>query len=122
SSRRCTFDAMSTDTAKARTAAQSPATQTPRQTPMSAAASAGTRERLLDAVATLSYRDGVSVGVDALCKAAGVSKRSMYKLFSTKDEMLAASLERRAAQPSGLLPPPDAGLSPREQIMYVFER
>ncbi len=112
---------MSTDIAKARPAAQSQLTQTPTAS-TEPTASAGTRERLLEAVATLSYRDGVSVGVDALCKAAGVSKRSMYKLFSTKDEMLAASLERRAAQPSALLPPPDAGLSPREQIMYVFER
>ena len=31
------------------------------------------RERLLEAAATLTYRDGVSIGVEALCKAAGVS-------------------------------------------------
>lgn len=36
-----------------------------------------TKDRLLDAAAELFYRDGVSIGVEALCRAAGVSKRSM---------------------------------------------
>ena len=51
------------------------------------------RQRLLEAAATLTYRDGVNIGVEALCKAAGVSKRSMYQLFESKDELLAASLK-----------------------------
>ncbi|MFD7378884.1 MULTISPECIES: TetR/AcrR family transcriptional regulator [Streptomyces] len=81
------------------------------------------RERLLDAAATLAYRDGVSVGVEALCKAAGVSKRSMYQLFGSKDGLLAASLERRAADfPVRFLPGPDDERSARERILYVFER
>ena len=58
---------------------------------------ASPRERLLEAAASLTYRSGVGIGIDALCKAAGVSKRSMYQLFESKDELLAASLERRAA-------------------------
>ncbi|MEX3106217.1 MULTISPECIES: TetR/AcrR family transcriptional regulator [unclassified Streptomyces] len=81
------------------------------------------RERLLEAVATLTYRDGVGIGVDALCKAAGVSKRSLYQLFDTKDELLAASLEERAtAFVATLLPPADDGRSPRERILHVFEQ
>ncbi|NGO07846.1 TetR/AcrR family transcriptional regulator [Streptomyces sp. HC44] len=81
------------------------------------------RERLLEAAATLTYRDGVGIGIDALCKAAGVSKRSMYQLFESKDELLAASLEERAsAFVAGLLPPADDGRSPRERILYVFEQ
>lgn len=36
------------------------------------------------------------MGVEAPCRAAGVSKRSMYQLFTSKDEVLAASLERAA--------------------------
>jgi AcrR family transcriptional regulator len=86
-------------------------------------ATPNSRERLLDAAANLTYRDGVGIGVEALCKAAGVSKRSMYQLFAGKDELLAASLERRAAQVGeGMVPPADAKLSPRASIMYVFER
>jgi AcrR family transcriptional regulator len=81
------------------------------------------RERLLEAAATLTYRDGVGIGVEALCKAAGVSKRSMYQLFESKDELLAASLkERAAAFGASLLPAADDGRSPRERIQYVFER
>ncbi|MFI1506995.1 TetR/AcrR family transcriptional regulator [Streptomyces sp. NPDC020597] len=81
------------------------------------------RARLLEAAATLIYRDGVGVGVDALCKAAGVSKRSMYQLFDSKDELLAASLEECAsAYVATLVPPAGGDRSPRGRIMYVFDR
>jgi AcrR family transcriptional regulator len=79
------------------------------------------RERLLEAAATLTYRDGVGIGVEALCKAAGVSKRSMYQLFESKDELLAASLKARASSyVATLLPAADDDRSPRERILYVF--
>lgn len=82
-----------------------------------------TRERLLESAATLTYRDGVGVGIEALCKAAGVSKRSMYQLFDSKDELLAASLKERASTfAAGYLPAADDGRSPRERIMHVFEQ
>ena len=81
------------------------------------------RERLLDAAAGLFYRDGVNVGVDALCRAAGVSKRSMYQLFDSKDEVLAASLERSGpGYQALLLPPPDDPRPPRALVLHVFER
>ncbi|QYX82626.1 TetR/AcrR family transcriptional regulator [Streptomyces akebiae] len=84
---------------------------------------ASPRERLLEAAATLTYRDGVGVGVEALCKAAGVSKRSMYQLFASKDELLAASLKQRASVfVATLLPTADDGRSHRERILHVFER
>ncbi|MGW1008062.1 TetR/AcrR family transcriptional regulator [Streptomyces sp. NPDC002520] len=84
---------------------------------------ASPRDRLLDAAAQLVYRDGVSVGVEALCRTAGVSKRSMYQLFGSKDEMLAASLERRIAWYQAQLTPADAAAwTPRERILYVFEQ
>lgn len=81
------------------------------------------RERLLESAASLTYREGVGVGIDALCKAAGVSKRSMYQLFESKDELLAASLDQRAASyESRLLPPEDDARSHRERILYVFDQ
>ncbi|MFG2029855.1 TetR/AcrR family transcriptional regulator [Streptomyces sp. NPDC048825] len=90
---------------------------------MTTEAKPSTRERLLEAAATLTYRDGVGIGVEALCKAAGVSKRSMYQLFESKDELLAVSLEERASGfVATLLPAADDGRSPRERILHVFER
>ncbi|MFF7047269.1 TetR/AcrR family transcriptional regulator [Streptomyces griseorubiginosus] len=81
------------------------------------------RERLLEAAAALTNEDGVNIGVDALRKAAGVSKRSMYQLFHSKDDLLAASLEERTAPfVATLLPSSDDGCSPRERILHVFEQ
>jgi AcrR family transcriptional regulator len=81
-----------------------------------------TCDRLLDAAAELFYRDGMSVGVEALCRAAGVSKRSMYQLFDSKDELIAASLDRSAPRfQTAMLPKHDDGRSPRARIMRVFE-
>lgn len=39
--------------------------------------------------------------------AAGVSKRSMYQLFESKDELIAAALERRTAGYVADFAPPD---------------
>ncbi|WP_280293891.1 TetR/AcrR family transcriptional regulator [Nocardia abscessus] len=90
--------------------------------PPVASGSSSTRDRLLDTAAQLFYEQGVHVGVDALCKAAGVSKRSMYKLFNSKDELVAASLERIAPDYQAALLPADDDRSPRERILYVFQR
>lgn len=91
--------------------------------PRKPATPASTRDRLLDAAAELFYREGVGVGVEALCRTAGVSKRSMYQLFDSKDEVMAASLERSALAYQALLQSSAAdGRSPRERILHVFER
>ncbi|MEU0091370.1 TetR/AcrR family transcriptional regulator [Kribbella sp. NPDC006257] len=79
------------------------------------------RERLLDAAGELFYRDGVNIGVDALCKAAGVSKKSMYQLFRSKDELIAESLANVGpAYQQTLEPGVEDGDTPRERILAVF--
>ena len=83
---------------------------------------ASTRERLLDAAAELFYREGIGVGTDALCRAANVSKRSMYQLFGSKDEVMAASLERSAPAYQAFLLPTDDVREPGARILHVFER
>jgi len=84
---------------------------------------ASSRDRLLDAAAELFYSGGVHVGVQALCAAAGVSKRSMYQEFATKDELVAASLERSGPRYNALFLPEEADeRTPRERILHVFER
>lgn len=88
-----------------------------------AASPAATRDRLLDAAAALFYREGVGVGVAALCRKAGVSKRSMYQLFASKGDVVAASLDRAApSYVAALIPSDEDRQPPRARILHVFER
>ena len=53
------------------------------------------RERLLNTAADLFYREGIrAVGVDLVVERSGVAKTSLYRHFSSKDELIAAVLER----------------------------
>jgi AcrR family transcriptional regulator len=84
---------------------------------------ASQRERLMNAAVELFYRDGTGVGANALCKSAGISKKSMYQLFESKDALLTAALERRAlADADFLLPPPGFSPSPRARLLHVFQQ
>ena len=52
--------------------------------------------RILDAAALCFYRDGIwATGVDALAAEAGVSKRTLYNHFGSKDSVIAAYLRQR---------------------------
>ena len=98
-------------------------TDTAPTAPAAAAERTTTRDRLLDAAAQLFYREGVGVGVEALCRTAGVSKRSMYQLFASKDEVVAASLDRAAPRYlAALIPLDEDRRPPRARILHVFER
>jgi AcrR family transcriptional regulator len=58
---------------------------------------AGTRaqEHLLRAADELFYREGVrAVGVEAVVERAGVNKMSLYRQFSSKDDLVVAYLKR----------------------------
>ena len=53
------------------------------------------RETILDAACELFYKQGVrAVGVDLVVEKAGVAKTSLYRHFGTKDDLVAAFLER----------------------------
>jgi AcrR family transcriptional regulator len=55
------------------------------------------RERILAAAADLFYRHGIrAVGVDAIAAAAGTNKMTLYRHFSSKDELVAEYLRRFA--------------------------
>ncbi len=57
---------------------------------------AETRRRILEAAADLFYAKGIrAVGVDAVASAAGVTKRTLYLHFDSKDDLIAAYLEAR---------------------------
>jgi AcrR family transcriptional regulator len=81
------------------------------------------RDRLLEAAGELFYLEGVHVGVDAVCKAAGVSKKSMYQLFRSKDALIAESLTSVGVEfLAALVPGGRDERSPRERILHLFER
>jgi AcrR family transcriptional regulator len=59
---------------------------------------ADVRERILETASELFYRMGVrAVGVDLVVKQADVAKTSLYRHFGTKDDLIAAFLEREDA-------------------------
>ena len=54
------------------------------------------RERILNVASELFYHQGVrAVGIDTIIAAAGVAKMSLYRAFPSKDDLVAAYLERR---------------------------
>lgn len=54
------------------------------------------REKILKAAAHLFYLEGVrSVSVDAIAARAGVTKKTLYYHFTSKDELIAAYLAQR---------------------------
>ena len=58
--------------------------------------STATRARIVDAAVGLFYGEGVrSVSVDAVAEKAGVTKRTLYYHFKSKDDLVAAYLEAR---------------------------
>lgn len=80
-----------------------------------AAAASPTRARILDAAERLFYGQGIrAVGVDALAAEAGISKRTLYAHFASKDELIAAYLLRHC----GLVEPDGPPLG---QILGLFD-
>ncbi|MEM8744471.1 MAG: TetR/AcrR family transcriptional regulator [Pseudomonadota bacterium] len=55
-----------------------------------------TRKRIVDAAIALFYSEGIRrVSVDAVAEKAGVTKRTLYYHFRSKDDLVAAYLEAR---------------------------
>ncbi|WP_017529006.1 TetR/AcrR family transcriptional regulator [Pseudomonas fluorescens] len=55
-----------------------------------------TRDIILDVTEKLLYRHGIAAtGMDFLVKTAGVSRKSIYRYFANKDELVMAALQRR---------------------------
>jgi AcrR family transcriptional regulator len=73
-------------------------------------------ERVLAAADKLFYAQGIrAVGVDAVAAEAGVSKRTLYNHYPSKDDLIAAYLQGRFRH----ITPSDAPA--REQILGAFD-
>jgi AcrR family transcriptional regulator len=74
------------------------------------------REKILAAATELFPRQGINAtGMDQLTRVAGVSKRTVYLQFATKDDLVTEYL--RAQQST----PPAAGATAREQLLAIFD-
>jgi AcrR family transcriptional regulator len=92
---------------------------TPAQTQNRASA----RERLLAAANDLFYAEGVqSVGIDRIIERAGVAKASLYNVFGSKEELVAAYLaSRHDRTASRLTEAIESFEDPRQKILAVFD-
>jgi AcrR family transcriptional regulator len=79
--------------------------------------SAAARERILAGVDRLFYGQGIkSVGVDAIAAELGISKKTLYRHFPSKDDLVIGYLRRR------FWPLPEASTKPpAEQILANLE-
>ncbi len=95
-----------------------PSTTAFRQTELQASA----RERLLAAANELFYAEGIqTVGIDRIIERAGVAKASLYNLFGSKEELVAAYLASRHNQTATRLTQAIARVDgPRQKILAVF--
>ena len=74
------------------------------------------KDRILETADRLFYLQGIrAVGVDTIAAEIGISKRTLYNHFPSKDALISAYLERRFVQPR----PSDK--SPIEQILGTFD-
>jgi AcrR family transcriptional regulator len=78
------------------------------------------KERILETADRLFYLQGIrAIGVDTIAAEIGISKRTLYNHFPSKDALISAYLERRFLQHT----PPDkrSEKSPVEQILGTFD-
>lgn len=82
-----------------------------------------TRARIVDAASRLFYADGVrAVSVDAVAEKAGITKRTLYAHFASKDDLVAAYLEGRDQPNLALFARwyDDAGGGPADRVAAIF--
>jgi AcrR family transcriptional regulator len=74
------------------------------------------KDRILETADRLFYLQGIrAVGVDTIAAEIGISKRTLYNHFPSKDALISAYLARRFVQPRPSEKPP------AEQILGTFD-
>lgn len=81
------------------------------------------RRQVLDAADRLYYRRGIqAVGMDELRTEAGVPLKRLYRLFGSKDAIVAEVLRRRHAQwEEGLTAAVLAAPTPRDRLLAIYD-
>ncbi len=77
--------------------------------------------RLLDAVERLIYAGGIhATGMDAIVKASGMARKTLYRHYPTKEALVAAALARRDERWMQWFIGATSAGSPRERVLSVF--
>jgi AcrR family transcriptional regulator len=67
--------------------------------PRTEAPAESVEQRILDSACQLFYKDGLhAVGIDRLLSEAGAAKASLYAHYASKDDLVAAYLERQSGE------------------------
>jgi AcrR family transcriptional regulator len=85
---------------------------------------AATKERIVDAAADLFYAQGLrAVSADKIIERAGITKVTFYRHFHSKDDLIVAYLERRAAwERTAVLAASDAAHGDVDQTLRIVSR
>ncbi|MEU1545384.1 TetR/AcrR family transcriptional regulator [Nocardia sp. NPDC005745] len=85
-------------------------------------AAAETREHILVVARELFYGQGIrATGVDRVAAEANVAPPTLYRLFGSKDDLVAAYLEREDRHYREWFSTAASGDGPRERILALFE-
>ncbi|MDD2769101.1 MAG: TetR/AcrR family transcriptional regulator [Methylococcus sp.] len=82
------------------------------------------KNQILEAASALFYSQGIkATGVDAIVRAAGTTKMSLYKYFPSKDDLVIAFLLKRDADfTSWFIAQMDSrAAAPRDKLLAVFD-
>jgi AcrR family transcriptional regulator len=96
----------------------------PKSPPRPRRSSAETREHVLAVAQELFYWEGIhATGIDRVAAAAQVAPTTLYRLFASKDDLVAAYIERTAEgyrEDITTATSPTVG-TPRERILSIFD-
>jgi len=95
-----------------------------RYTPAPRRSAAETREHVLDVAEQLFYWDGIrATGVDRIAREAGIAPTTLYRSFASKDDLVAAYVDRYADGYREWIETlvADPAFTPRDRILALLE-
>lgn len=81
-----------------------------------------TRDKLLEVTERLIYAGGIcATGMDLIVKTSGVARKSIYRYFSTKDDLIVEALKRRDERwMRWFIDETNRAGSPAERLLFMF--
>jgi AcrR family transcriptional regulator len=82
------------------------------------------RQQILETASELFYQKGIQhVGINEVIAASGVAKRTLYRWFGSKDQLIEEVMQHRAAQWLGWFEAAvtDKGNTPKQRLLATFD-